>query len=91
MVMGKDPDPLLQAVWLECVDLFSHPPRRGPPERMSLKEQVIHQYRSANVLHAPGTDGRPRLVRPLAGAGRKRKWAQEGGRRSLLPASHTKF
>jgi hypothetical protein len=90
MIMGKDGDPLLQAVWLECAESFSRPPRRPDLERIPLKEQVTHQYRSANTLHVANPDVRPRLVRPLAGQGAKRKWAPEGGRRSLLPASRAK-
>jgi hypothetical protein len=50
MVMGKDPDPLLQTIWREASDRFADTPRRLE-HRVSLRDQFL--CRSANVLPSP--------------------------------------
>jgi hypothetical protein len=49
MVMGKDSDPLLQAVWLDASDRFTDTPGLLQ-RRVSLREQYL--CRSANLLQA---------------------------------------
>jgi hypothetical protein len=105
LVMGKEANPFLQAIWRECAEQFSDPTQRmaACSNRMSLRDPAAQAWKSATTLQrAPisptGEVGRrglrgPGVVRPQpkGDPAWKKKWPAESTRRSLVNATRAKI